>query len=325
MAVVIELLNRSGRIVERHRFSNSVIAVGRSYKNDIIINDEYVDPFHLNIELREDGSFTIHDNSSLNGVKIQKGKRIDVSSTINSGDTIEFGRTRLRIIDPFHTVSPAERLSRTDKLLSELSSWPYIIVLLAAVMGKEVWILYSNTPGNFNISLYYSGLMNLAFVLLIYIVAWSAIGRLLRGETRYLSHAICIMLALLSYWLYTLLQVFIIYNFDWVLQMSIVDTVITALLVATLSWLGLYLSTNASSPNAALCAAIVSALWLIQPHLFSEKEHTGFSPFPNHNSVLLAPIFQVTKPINIDEYLHSMDTLFNNSHDTEIEHKEPND
>lgn len=319
MAVVIELLNRSRRVVERHRFTNSVIAVGRSYKNDIIINDEYVDPFHLNIELREDGSFTIHDNSSLNGVKIEKGKRIDISGTINSGDTVELGRTRLRIIDPFHSVSPTERLSRTDKLLTELSSWPYIIVLLAAVIGKEVWNLYSNTPGAFNISLYYTGLLNLSFILLTYIVSWSAIGRLLRGETRYLSHAICIMLALLSYWLYTLLQFFIIYNFNWVFQMSIVDTVITALLVATLSWLGLHLSTNASSPNAALCAAFISTIWLIQPYLFGERQDADFSPFPNHNSVLLSPVFQVTNPITIDQYLDSIDTLFNNSHDTVIE------
>ena len=308
MAVVIEQLNRSGRVVERHRFGSSLVAIGRSYENNIIINDEYVDPFHLNVELMDDGSFTIHDKSSLNGVKLQKGHRITVSDTINSGDTIEFGRSHLRIIDPYHIVSPAERLSRTDKALNELTTWPFITLLVAAIFAKELWLLYGNTPGEFDLQKYSNGLINYGLSLLAYTVAWSAIGRLLRGESRFFSHAICIMLALLSYWVLQLLQSLLIYNYDLFELMSVTNTLVIASLIAVLSWSGLYLSTNTNSLRSTVSGVIIASVWLV--YTLIPDESSDFSPFPNHNSVILAPQFQFVEAITVDSYLKQIDGLF---------------
>jgi hypothetical protein len=46
---VIEVMNRSGQVLQRVPYSGGRLSVGRAYDNDIIVGDPYVCPHHLQI------------------------------------------------------------------------------------------------------------------------------------------------------------------------------------------------------------------------------------------------------------------------------------
>ena len=83
MGIVIEVLNPSSHIVDRHVINKGVVSLGRAYSNDVIIDDLYVDACHLSISFGtplEGGSdqaiFTIVDQQSLNGVFDEQKKTV---------------------------------------------------------------------------------------------------------------------------------------------------------------------------------------------------------------------------------------------------------
>lgn len=311
MAIVVEILNRSKKMVERHRFNSSLVSIGRSYENDVIISDEYVDPFHLNVELMDDGTFTIHDKASLNGIKLQKGHRIDICENVCSGELIQFGRSRLRIIDPYHQVSPTERLSLLDKAVNKVSTWPLLLILMSIVIGKELWLLYLNTPGSFQYQKYSQSLLIFTLTIALYISAWGVLGKIVRHESRYLCHASCLCILLLFYWLYLLSQTFIVYNFNTSEFSKTLDTLFIAILIGLFMFIGLHLSTYLSDKKSLVAASIVASCWFIytlSPQFNKQRE---FSPFPHHNATLLAPQFQIKNAVSIDDFLDQSEQLFN--------------
>ncbi len=53
---VIELLGRSGLLLQRLPYHGNTIKIGRAYDNDIIVSDPYVCPHHLVIQEHDGGS-----------------------------------------------------------------------------------------------------------------------------------------------------------------------------------------------------------------------------------------------------------------------------
>lgn len=84
-----------GRVFE---LSIDEIKLGRGDDCDIVINDESVSRHHATIEKLADGTFSISDNHSKNGVLINKN-RID-SSPISHGDMIQMGHFVFRFRIP---------------------------------------------------------------------------------------------------------------------------------------------------------------------------------------------------------------------------------
>ena len=51
--IFLEVLDRRGRLLDRHRIDRCPITIGRAYANDVIVDDPYVCPTHLRL-LRTD-------------------------------------------------------------------------------------------------------------------------------------------------------------------------------------------------------------------------------------------------------------------------------
>ena len=63
---VIEVMNRSGQVLQRIPWAGKRLTVGRAYDNDIIVGDPYVCPHHLTIS-NMGGQLQFQDLGSLNG------------------------------------------------------------------------------------------------------------------------------------------------------------------------------------------------------------------------------------------------------------------
>ena len=66
---LLEVLNRSGQVDQRIAVAPGRITVGRALDNDVILDDPYVCPHHLALEV-ESGHVTLEDLDSVNGTLV---------------------------------------------------------------------------------------------------------------------------------------------------------------------------------------------------------------------------------------------------------------
>lgn len=132
--IIVEILPHKGKVAESyHAINKSRVTLGRSYSNDIIIDDLYISAQHLLIFL-EDGKIQIKDLDSDNGTQVNGAPKFQNKTvSLESGDIVELGRSRLRLLLPNHPVEPARKL---DKLLAfrEFIDRPWVPALSYFIM-----------------------------------------------------------------------------------------------------------------------------------------------------------------------------------------------
>ena len=103
----IEMLDSKGNVVERTRIDSFPIHIGRAYTNEVVIDDAYVCPAHVIIELDDRGSLIARDLNSVNGLRLGSGekKRVGILE-LNSGSQFQIGHTILRYRSFDHPLAP---------------------------------------------------------------------------------------------------------------------------------------------------------------------------------------------------------------------------
>ena len=71
MAVIIELLGWGGKRQRYFTVEGNSVTIGRSYQNDVVLDDAHISPNHLRLDAVE-GGWLLTDLQSLNGVEIVK-------------------------------------------------------------------------------------------------------------------------------------------------------------------------------------------------------------------------------------------------------------
>jgi len=67
--LIIEILDRFGKVKERHPINKFPCAIGRDYSNNIIIDDPYISPTHVTVSFNPiTDLFVIEDKDSKNGL-----------------------------------------------------------------------------------------------------------------------------------------------------------------------------------------------------------------------------------------------------------------
>ena len=197
--ILIEVLDRRGRVRERLRLSRLPAFVGRAYTNDVVLEDRFVSPRHCAIRETESGEILLEDLESLNGVKVLNPSS-DGSLTLRSGDRFRVGETILRLVDADHPVAPAEALPADEGgFLHALRDSRLALAIVVACVAIFVLDEY--------LAAYYdTGFMPVASPALLGLGAlglWSGIwgfaNRLLTHRFDYLRHLACACLAAVAY------------------------------------------------------------------------------------------------------------------------------
>jgi len=133
----VEILNASGDVQTRHKFSQLPIRLGRAYTNDIILDDPHTAAEHAVIEQDESGTLILRNLSSHNGIKI-KGKHH--TQVALNGDTLaRLGHTHIRVRDNHYRVSD----EITDITYHGWHGWPLLacaLLLITLVAVSEFWL-----------------------------------------------------------------------------------------------------------------------------------------------------------------------------------------
>lgn len=136
MILLVEVLDRRGRVRERVRLDRYPVHIGRAYSNDVILEDRFVSPAHLAVREDESGMLIACDLDSVNGSwLVEDGRRVR-EFPIESALRMRLGETVIRFVRPDHLVAPAEVLSReSSQLLSKLKDGRLAALAITGSLG----------------------------------------------------------------------------------------------------------------------------------------------------------------------------------------------
>ncbi len=92
MAVIIEVLNKQHKVIERHKFAQTEVRLGRAYDNDVILYDRHVCPHHAKLWQNEQGQWQLQDLASLNGSFLQPEQPLQQAAISPFWSTVLVGR-----------------------------------------------------------------------------------------------------------------------------------------------------------------------------------------------------------------------------------------
>ena len=105
--IIIQYGIKQGNIAEVVRSHSDDIFIGRSFKNTLVIQDDYIAPEQLRIFQKEDQSWWMEILDQTNSVLLNSealSSKDKDSIQIRSGDSITIGRTTLSIYSADHKV-----------------------------------------------------------------------------------------------------------------------------------------------------------------------------------------------------------------------------
>jgi len=193
----VEILSRSGHVAARHRRTGPELRIGRSYRNDVIIDDPAVAPDHLHVTQGEDGAILVAAAAANSPFAIHGERR---ERGLVDGDTVlRIGHTSLRIRDETYAVPPAAGIVEPKPLWFALSALIAITLLINAAM---IWL---NETGEPKISRDVAALALLGGGVLIWSGLWALISRIFAGATRLARHLCIAAGAFLVFTIYNIL------------------------------------------------------------------------------------------------------------------------
>jgi hypothetical protein len=197
--IVVEVLDRRGRVRERVRLGRLPAFVGRAYTNDVVLEDRFVSPRHCAIRETESGEMAIEDLESLNGVKVLTDSASG-SLALRSGDRFRVGETVLRLVEAAHPVAPAEPLPADEggilrALRHSRLALAVVVASLLIFYLDEYLAAYYDTSFTPVASPALLGLGALG----LWSGIWAFVNRLLTHRFDYLRHLSCACLAAVAY------------------------------------------------------------------------------------------------------------------------------
>ncbi len=201
MEIVVEVLDRNGRVQERIKKNAAHVSIGRSYRNDVILADPYVCPQHLALQFEADsGYWKVQDTSSQNGTYLVGKGRLHQPHLLQSGEEFDLGATRIRLLLPEHEI-PATRKLPSGRMLADYVAMPVVaMALLIITLGVFAFAQYLGQGTETKLQqLLLEALMFLA-VPFVWASVWGMIGRVAVHDVRFSFHlSMGSLLVLLAY------------------------------------------------------------------------------------------------------------------------------
>jgi pSer/pThr/pTyr-binding forkhead associated (FHA) protein len=187
--VFLEILDRRGRPRARSRMASFPVSIGRSYRNDVIVDDRFVSPAHVRIVEGEDGALFAEDLGSLNGLKLPGSPEKLPRVAIHSGLKIQIGETVLRFMEEDAPVPKAQPLPPDSRgLLHLLKLKPVCLGIIVASFGITVLNAYLETYRELRWGALVGAALGGFVALLLWVGMWAFANRLLTHRFDFARH-----------------------------------------------------------------------------------------------------------------------------------------
>jgi len=178
----VEILNHSGDVQARHKFSELPIRLGRNYSNDIILDDPHTAAEHALIELNANGKLHLRDLGSQNRLKL-KGKAHSQAEL--DGDTIvQLGRTLIRVRDSQYIVNSEV----SDSSHSHWQTWLMFGCAIAMLCALSLITSWLGDIANNKVSDYIMDLIKWLMSAAAWAGIWALANRVFSGNANFGRH-----------------------------------------------------------------------------------------------------------------------------------------
>lgn len=318
MAVILEVLNKQHKVLERHRFSQARIGLGRAFSNDVILLDKHINPHHAELVRDDDGQWSLRDLDSLNGSFLASQRVNGQPALIQSGQLCWLGEQAIRLYDEHHPVAAAQPFSQVEQRLKQFGHWQLILLFGMLLLSAElfsVWLQHADRQqGRWT-----QELANLP-LLLLGVALWPAVlalwAKLNQHEARFLPQlgVTFAMLVLMELWQGAMA----VLNFSldgatavvWLAELGQLALVILLLSA------NFYLALQISAVKKVVLAGSLAVLINLQGVAMNLLQDDQLQLRPQYDSSLLPLSFYFNQPVDDNEFLRQTDELFNQSTET---------
>lgn len=303
-AIVVELIDPRGRVIQRVRLAELPASFGRAAHCDVVVDDPSVSSEHAFLEADSVGELTLTDAESKNGLWLN-GRRL-LAVDIDHGTVVRLGEADVRFV---LQAEPAPKTAAMS-LHSPLERRPIAALALSAtlLLSAAAWQASQLNAATF------SRVMEAAVVpTLVAVVGWAftwaLLGRLLRGRFRFAAHLViaCSMMTLL--WVYELTKDILDYH----LGAGAGAMVALGGAVVFLGGFGLGRHLTRVSTMKPLTAAACGMLLVFVPFLLAglsaRTSDEKFSSDPSPQASHVPPTLMYLKPLTQEAYYALVDEL----------------
>lgn len=251
----VEVLGRHGDVLARHPVYRWPAFAGRAYDADVILDDRFVAPRHVQIEPLEDGRFRITDLQSVNGICRPPSSNRVASAEVGPDDVVRLGQTQVRVRASSYAVAPELRLRATSFYRRPLSFGISGALLLALVMWNA-WTTTIRPEQRVEIVM---PALSMALGVAVWISIWSLVGRATGGRANFAAHGFVACLALVVLNLTETLTEYLTFAFHvgWLTTAGIVAG---AVILAYMLYRQLRLTSRASPRRLGTAAVLTTVL-----------------------------------------------------------------
>ena len=211
----IEILDKTGAVVVRQRIQADAVTVGRGYNNDLVIDDAFVAPAHLQIAFDSEGSLWLEDLGSQNGtfdvISQAKVKRLLVGDEAS----VRIGHTSLRIRSTSFEVAPALHMAAPSAPLFTIGYRNAALFMMAAFIAAVTLSTWLSQTGEFKLFTYLPGIVIFPLLILGWTGIWTLLTRLVTARGQFFRHGAIAFAFVLALFVIDLAADFASYTFAW--------------------------------------------------------------------------------------------------------------
>lgn len=301
--LVLDILDRFGKVKERHRIERLPARIGRSYDNNIIVDDPYVSPHHIELIEDGDGHILVTDLNSENGLFSLHPLKRHEAITAKENQRLRIGHTDLRLRTTTYPVRETfidrARPSRIHLLLTNAVMLPVFWLLAAGVFAIYD---YQTSFSSITASSLVSQILPLFMFILSWSAAWSVVSKVVTHKFYFSYHAILTAVIIASFYLIDPLFEYIEFVYPINGLAYSLTLILDLILPIVLIYGNLRQSTTLTKRRAGTTAILTSFLAIGALQLVTYLNQPGFDAQPEYSGILKAPIFNVHHGQSINQF-----------------------
>jgi len=251
----VEVLGRHNDVLARHPVYRWPARAGRGYDVDVILDDPFVAPRHLEIEpAADDGRFKVSDLQSVNGISLPPSAQRVSAVEVGPDDVVRLGQTQIRVRTPIYAVRPELALRATAWYRRPLS----FVVMAAVLLGLVVWNAWISSAQQEERALLVYPAVGMGVAVAVWIAIWSLVSRTVGGRANFAAHGFIACAGLTALGLADTLEEYLAFGFNarWVTHVGVAAA---AAIFAYMFYRHLRLNSRASRRRLGITGVIITA------------------------------------------------------------------
>ena len=308
--IIAEVLEKSGKVHERIKFTQFPAVLGRGYDSDLIMSDEFISAHHVRIAQDDAGEFILTDLDTENGTYLLPEMRPVKTLTLGADTLLRLGHTLLRLRRTDYAIAPPNidtlTRNRCAFFFTSGATLTFFALLMLSMLGLNA---YQSATQQIKLSKLVLEILAIAALAPVWAGLWAILSRVFAHYAAYISHAVIACLAIIGFFIVDTLVEY--YAFGFSAQMS--ADILFHLLFGLLAFAVLYGHLRFATllvPKRAGIVAFASAAGLVALSGFTTYvQGLDFNDTLAYPPELKPAQFRVVAEKSLDDFIHAAEKL----------------